>query len=171
MTAPKKIESYVYNELVSGACDDARETFLEEPLGYWYSGPGTGNDSFPPEPERRWANGWVDGFDGRKATHDEWDLYARTYRDAMRFIVKYVERHWDPDSEDEDHYEEVTEAVVSQLIDGDFKVPKPDPIRALVRACKLVLAIEANPEQNPTETVKLAPKTREQILAAVRAAG
>lgn len=38
-------------------------------------------------------------------------------------------------------------------------------------ACRLILSIEANPEQNPAETVKLAPKTREQLVRAVREAG
>lgn len=41
----------------------------------------------------------------------------------------------------------------------------------LVKAVQLVLAIEDNPFQNPTERVKLAPKTRNQLLAALKVAG
>jgi hypothetical protein len=44
-------------------------------------------------------------------------------------------------------------------------------VERLVHACLLILAIEENPEQNPTETVKLAPKTREQLARAVTGAG
>lgn len=102
------------NELISGAREDANETFLEEPLGYWYSGPGVPGEAFPPEPQRRWADGWVSCFDGRKATQEEWVLYRDRYNDAIRVAEKYVEKNWNPDGE-EDHYEEVVDAVVELL--------------------------------------------------------
>jgi len=177
MGAPKKIDSYVYNELVYGACQDAKETFLEEPLGYWLSGPGVQGEDFPPKPRHRDADSWAkhihatDDEPARHATDDEWEVYARTYRDAMRFVVRYVDENWNPESEDQDHYDAVCDAVAEKLDDADFKVEILDPAAALVRACNLILAIEANPGQNPSETVKLAPKTREQIRSAVRAAG
>jgi hypothetical protein len=41
----------------------------------------------------------------------------------------------------------------------------------LVKAVQLVLAIEEHPFQNPTERVKLAPKTRNQLHAALKVAG
>jgi len=41
----------------------------------------------------------------------------------------------------------------------------------LVNAVKLVLAIEAHPFQNPTERVKLGPKSRNQLRAALKVAG
>ena len=41
----------------------------------------------------------------------------------------------------------------------------------LVKAVQLILAIEAHPFQNPTERVKLATKTRAQLLDALKIAG
>lgn len=168
MTAPKKIDSYTYNELVSGACEDAREAFLEEPLGYWYSA------EVDSEARRVDADAWARNIHEAMGTHlrateEEWEIYKRTFEAAIEFVIKYVEIHWDPNCEDMDSYDDLCADVVSQLEEGDFKVPPKDPIPALARACRLILAIEANPEQNPTETVRLSPKTREQILAAVRA--
>lgn len=168
------MDSYTYNELASGACEDAKDTFLEEELGYWFSGPGVPHETFPPEPRRTDADAWtrdIRALKGstRRATEEEWKVYANIYTQAVSFASRYVGMNWDPNSESQNHYDEVCEAVVAQLEEGNFKVDK-DPKKALLRACKLVLAIEANPEQNPTETVRFSPNTREQILAAVRAA-
>lgn len=170
MSAPKKIDSYAYNELVSGAYEDAKDFFLEEPLGYWYSA------KVDCEASRVDADAWARNIHAAmgttlRATEEEWEIYKSHFEDAIRFVVKYVETHWDPDCEDNDHYENICAEVEAQLEEGDLKVGKPDPRDALLRACRLILAIEENPEQNPEETVKLAPKTREQLVRAVRAAG
>jgi hypothetical protein len=64
--------------------------------------------------------------------------------------------------DDDNDFAAVRETIMEWLCGEEFQAP--------IRSCRLILAIEANPEQNPTETVKLAPKTREQLQAAVRGA-
>lgn len=63
--------------------------------------------------------------------------------------------------DDAEDFNQVFEALVERL----------KPFERGVAGCQLILAIEANPHCNPTDTVKLAPKTREQLSRAVRGAG
>lgn len=119
------IDSDMYNELVSCARTDAKDTFLEEQLGFWLSGPGTVNPRidamFPPKAERKWADEVVklEGTGAvRRATNEEWRLYEAEYNNALNRAISHVSKTWDPEREDDDseHYNDVCEGAEELIL-------------------------------------------------------
>ena len=116
------MDSDIYNELVATARCDAKETFSEEQLGYWLSGPGTPahEDVFPPKAERVWADEVVrlEGTGAvRKATDEEWKLYETEYDNALNRAIAHIAEAWDTERDDDsEHYNDVYEEAVELIL-------------------------------------------------------
>jgi hypothetical protein len=113
------LERWLAQELREVARDDARETFLEEQLGYWYSGPGIPGEPFPPRPQRGWCGNavWGATFERKSCSTEEWRAYRDAYTQALDAAIRYVDRHFDPDEEDPDHYDDITDGAVAVIED------------------------------------------------------
>ena len=68
-----------------------------------------------------------------------------------------------------DQYKAVETVVAMMQLANLLNIKKAqDSFPRLLNACKLVLAIADHPDQNPTEKISLAPKTRAQLDSAVK---
>lgn len=77
-------------EIEGYALDDAIETFTEEQLAYWYC-----DVAQPPEPKRKWIDGWL----FRQSTEREWLDYRSAYRRYLRRAMSKLNDLWESFSE------------------------------------------------------------------------
>lgn len=92
--AKKALTSERVLELQDWALGDARETFGEEQLAYWYHEVRV-ND--PPPPKQEWLRRWInDGFEeGRWPDEAEWIIYSEAYKNCLRRALYKLDHLWD----------------------------------------------------------------------------